>query len=83
MSNSMAKILFIATHGTNDPTKAVLPFVAAKGARDAGHEASIDLSGEAVWLMRDTVAENTKGVGWPTVRELLGAVIAAGVPIHV
>jgi predicted peroxiredoxin len=79
----MARILFIVTHGTDDPTRAVLPFVAAKGARDAGHEASIELSGEAVWLMRDTVAENTKGVGWPTVKELLGAMIAAGVPIHV
>ncbi|MGH7380302.1 MAG: DsrE family protein [Candidatus Methylomirabilales bacterium] len=79
----MAKILFIVTHATDDPTRAVLPFVAAKGARDAGHEASIDLSGEAVWLMRDIVAENAKGVGWPTVKELLATVVAAGVRIHV
>ncbi len=82
-SNSMAKILLIATHGSDDPTRAGLPFVAAEGAMDAGHEASLDLSREAVWLMRDTVAENAKGVGWPTVKELLGAVIAAGVRIHV
>lgn len=79
----MAKILFMVSHGTDDPTRAALPFVWAKGARDAGHGASIELSGEAVWLMRDTVAENAKGVGWPSVQELLGAVIAAGVPIHV
>ena len=79
----MAKILFIVTHGTDDPTRAALPFVAAKGARDAGHGASIELTGEAVWLMRDTVAENAKGVGWPTVKELLGTVVAAGVRIHV
>ena len=34
----MASILYIGTHGTNDPTDATFPFLLAKGAIDAGAE---------------------------------------------
>ncbi len=41
----MAKILYIGTHGTDDPTAATFPFLMAKGAIDAGHETGIILMG--------------------------------------
>lgn len=34
----MVRQLFIGTHGSEDPTKATLPFLIASGAIDAGHE---------------------------------------------
>jgi predicted peroxiredoxin len=39
----MAKILFTGTHGSDDPTRATMPFHMAKGAIEAGHEVSISL----------------------------------------
>ena len=41
----MSKLLYIATHGTDDATKATLPFLMAKGALDAGHDTGIILMG--------------------------------------
>ncbi len=46
----MAKILFVGTHGTDDPTRATFPFMEAKGAIEAGHETGIILMMEAVPL---------------------------------
>jgi len=37
----MAKLLFIGTSGSSDPTQAVMPLVMARGALEAGHEAKI------------------------------------------
>ncbi len=34
----MAKVLFVGTHGTDDPTRATFPFMEAKGVIEAGHE---------------------------------------------
>ena len=65
----MAKILYIGTEGSNDPTRASLPFVLAKGAIEAGHEPTIVLMGEAAYLAKKEVAAATQGVGWPTVAE--------------
>ena len=45
----MAKLLYIGTHGTDDPTRATFPFLMAKGAIEAGHEAGIILMGDAAW----------------------------------
>ena len=46
-----AKELFIGTHGSEDPTKATLPFLMVGGAIDAGHEPAIILVGDAVVLI--------------------------------
>jgi predicted peroxiredoxin len=44
----MAKILAVATHATDDPTKCTLAFITAVGALGAGKEVTIGLVGEAV-----------------------------------
>ena len=61
----MATILYSSTHGTDDPTRAALPFIAALGAAEAGHQAQILLQGEAGYLMKDYLIEQIHGVGWP------------------
>ncbi len=79
----MARFLYVGPHATDDPTKAALPFAMAKGAMEKGHQPTVALVGEGVWLIRDVVAENTRGVGWPTIKELLRDLVAARVPIHI
>jgi predicted peroxiredoxin len=79
----MATILYISTFGSDDPTRATLPFVSALGALEAGHKAQIALAGEATYLMKDYVADQVHGVGWAPLKELLQKTIAQGVPIHV
>ena len=79
----MAKILYMGTHGTDDPTRATFPFFLAKGALDAGHEASITLMVDAVALMKDDIAKNVQGVGLPPVTELINFAVANKVPIYV
>ena len=43
----MAKLLYVGTYGTDDPTRSTFPFLMAKGAIDGGHETGIILMGEA------------------------------------
>ncbi len=79
----MARQLFIGTHGSEDPTRATLPFLMASGALDAGHQPAIVLMGDAVVLLRDTVADNIQGMGLPPFKELLAKAVQNQVPIYV
>lgn len=69
--------------GSDDPTKAALPFLHANAFAEAGHEVHIFLLGEAVGLMRSCVAEAVVPVGWPPLAETLKKTIALGATIHV
>jgi uncharacterized protein involved in oxidation of intracellular sulfur len=79
----MATILYSSSHGSDDPTRATLPFLGALGAIEAGHQAQIMLVGEAVYLMKSYIADQVHGVGWSPLPELLAKVINHGVPIYV
>ena len=79
----MATILYVSTYGSDDPTRATLPFVAALGAIEAGHKADIFLAGEATYLMKGMVADQVHGVGWPPLKELLPKAVAQGVNFYV
>lgn len=52
----MATILYVGTAGSDDPTRAGLPFNFALGAVEAGHQPQIFLAGEAAYLMKEDVA---------------------------
>ena len=52
----MARIFFVGTQGTHDPTRATFPFMEAQGAIDAGHETGIILMLEAAPLIKDRIA---------------------------
>jgi predicted peroxiredoxin len=79
----MAKLLYVGTCGTEDQTKATLPFVMAKGAIDAGHEAAMILMGEATPLIKHAVAAQVHGYGTPPLKELLDFLVERNVRITV
>jgi predicted peroxiredoxin len=79
----MAKLAFVGTNGSENPTKACFPFLQAKNAVEAGIEAEISLLGDAVVLMRDSVRGGILPVGWPPVAELFDAVVKHKIPIYV
>jgi len=79
----MATILYVGTAGSDDPTRAGLPFNFALGADEAGHQPQIFLAGEAAYLMKDDIAAAVMPVAMPPLREMLEAVVGKGVPIFV
>ena len=79
----MATILYTSTYGTDDPTRATLPFLGALGALEAGHQAQILLMGEATYLVKDYLAAQIHGVGWSPLTDVLTQVIDQGIPIYV
>jgi predicted peroxiredoxin len=79
----MARILYLGTAGSHDPTRAGLPFNFAMGALDAGHQPEIFLAGEAVYLMKDSVLDAVKPVAMAPLKEMLDEVVAQRVPIYV
>ena len=74
-------IMLKSPWGSDDPTKAAFPFLHGHALAQAGHEVQIFLLGEAVSLMRPSVAAAVTPVGWPPLAELLGQVVARRIPI--
>lgn len=64
-------IMFKSAWGSDDPTKAAFPFLHGHALSEAGHEVQIFLLGEAVSLMRESVAKAVVPVGWAPVAETL------------
>ena len=79
----MAKILSVATHATDDPTKATLAFITAVGAIGAEKECTIALMGEAVTIVKEPVAKAIHGVGFAPLPELIAKVVQAKIPVFV
>src|ERR1700678_2597142 len=63
------KIMMKSAWGSDDPTKAAFPFLHGLALVEAGHEVQIFLLGEAVSLMRKSVAGAVVPVGWPPLEE--------------
>jgi predicted peroxiredoxin len=79
----MARILYVGTAGSDDPTRAGLPFNFAIGALEAGHQPEIFLAGEAAYLMKGSVMSAVMPVAMPALKEMVDAVVAKHVPIYV
>jgi predicted peroxiredoxin len=79
----MAKILYLGTAGSDDPTRAGFPFNFALGALEAGHQPQIFLAGEAAYLMKDSVIAAVMPVAMPSLKEMLDQVVTHRVPIFV
>ncbi len=75
------KIMMKSAWGSDDPTKAAFPFSHGLALAEAGHEVQIFLLGEAVVLMRKSVAEAVTPVGWPKLAEILDKVAARRISI--
>jgi predicted peroxiredoxin len=79
----MARILYVGTAGSDDPTRAGFPFNFALGALEAGHQPEIFIAGEAAYLMKPGIAGSVLPVGMPPLAEMLRTVVDQGVPIYV
>jgi predicted peroxiredoxin len=78
------KVLFLATAGTSDPTRASIPLhIAANGSIEVGQQCAVVLAGDATELVSRETAERVEGVGVPPVRELLRKLVDNEVPIYV
>jgi len=81
-NSTKLKILMKSAWGSDDPTKAAFPFLHGDALSEAGHEVQIFLLGEAVSLMRKSVANAVVPVGWPPLAEVLGKLVAKKIPIY-
>jgi Predicted peroxiredoxins len=76
------KIMIKSAWGSDDPTKAAFPFLHGDALSEAGHEIQIFLLGEAVSLMRKSVANSVVPVGWPPLSEALSKIAAKKIQIY-
>jgi predicted peroxiredoxin len=78
------KVLYVATTGAADATKASLPLhIAANGSVEAGQDCAVVLAGDGTELVSRETAEGLEGVGIPPARELLQKLRDNEVPIYV
>ena len=78
------KVLYVATSGAADPTRASLPLhIAANGSIEAGQECAVALVGDATELASRDVAVGVEGVGVPPALELLTKLVDNQVPVYV
>ena len=75
-------IMMKSAWGSDDPTKAAFPFLHGLALSEAGHSVQIFLLGEAVSLMRSSVAAAVVPVGWPPLNETMRKVAEKRVQIY-
>lgn len=79
----MAKVLFAGLHGVEDPTKAGLVFLAAKGAKEAGNDVAVALLGDGTILLKQAIRDTIVPVGLPPLRELFQFTVDNKIPVYV
>ena len=78
------KVLYLATTGAGDPTKASIPLhIAANGSVEADQECAVVLAGDATELVSKETAERVEGVGVPPARDLFQKLLENDVPVFV
>ena len=75
-------IMMKSAWGSDDPTKAAFPFLHGLALSEAGHTVQIFLLGEAVSLMRKSVASAVVPVGWPPLEETMSKIAGRHVQIY-
>ena len=76
----MATFIISGSRGTDDPTMATLPFLAAKTAKEQGHDVVLWLWNEAVTSARKGSADHVVGVNLTPLKDLFAAFEAGRVP---
>ena len=78
------RILYLATAGSSDPTRASIPLhIAANGSVEVGQECAVVLAGDATELVSREKVQRLEGVGVPPARELLQKLVENDVPVYV
>ena len=79
MSEKNEKILYIGTHGGENPEKAAMPFVMANAALAMDIQATVVLQGNGVYLARKGYPDNMlEPGGFPPVKQLLNDFLSLG-----
>jgi len=65
------KLVILATHGTEDPERATIPFVMGTAALASDVDVVIGLQGNGVWLGRKLEAEHVFAPGFPPLAKLM------------
>lgn len=81
--NNQRPLMYVATHATDDPTLASVPFLLATGAGSADLDCCIALLGEAAVLAKPGMIDAVHGVGFPPLRELMEKVRDFEIPVYV
>ena len=72
------KLIFVCTHGKDNPERASLPFVAANVAATAGQEAIVFCTIEGVWLGTKSGLQGIESHGLPPLSKIYADFVAAG-----
>jgi predicted peroxiredoxin len=81
---AVPKLLITAATGSQDPTRASIPFhIAVNGVAAAGFESGVALAGDATELLKPEVREAVRGVGVPPHADLFAACRDKGVAFYV
>lgn len=81
-SHRSLNIMMKSAWGSDDPTKAAFPFLHGLALSEAGHTVRIFLLGEAVSLMRKSVAAAVVPVGWAPLEQTLTKVAERHIQIY-
>lgn len=80
----MATLLYIGTHGPDDPTKACMPIhLAVNGALEAGIDAEVNLAGDAAVLIQDHYIATLAPLGFPPLKDLMAKAVERGVTFYI
>lgn len=78
------EILYLATSGSSDPTRASIPIhLAVNGSLEVGQSVTLVLAGDATELLTAATRDALEGVGVPPARELFAKVRQHEVPVFV
>ena len=77
------KLVIMATHASDDPERATIPFVLATAAQATDVDVSVGLQVDGVTLARKGGADNIKTLDFPPLKDLLDAYLEAGGEIYV
>ena len=72
------KLVFIATHASEDPERAIFPFMLANAAQAMDVEAVMVLQGNGVYLAKKGYADNISFPGLTPLKKLIGDYVDNG-----
>ncbi len=79
MEEQAEKILYISTHGPENPERASVPFVLANAALAMDIQATVILQGDAVWVAKKGIADDMPpGGGFPPIKKLIDTFLELG-----
>jgi len=74
-------MLYVGTHGMGDPMRAGLLFSAANAVKRTHHSTVVALLGDAIFLLIDDIAQETKPMGRFSLRDLIREAQKLEIPI--